>query len=152
MLVMKFDFEKIFSLSYMGKLCNVQNFVLLLWYKDTFIDSYCLLQIDYSNFFFELIMGWQCTLYKLSIYMLCGDTPHFVISIWMQTWIWIMDLHGMLRHFIFHNIHMGTDMAPCLHIITVTYFRYQNRPIQNRYHIIYHNSRILNIKSLNFEI
>ena len=30
---------------------------------------------------------------------------------------------------------MNTDMAPCLHIITVTYLRYQNRPIQNRYHI-----------------
>ena len=42
-------------------------------------------------------------------------------------------------------------MAPNLHIITVTYFRYQNRPIQNGYHIIYHNSRILNIKSLNFD-
>ena len=58
-----------------------------------------------------------------------------------------MDLHGVWRHFTFHNIHMDTDMAPCLHIITVTYFRYENRPIQNRYNIIYHNSRILNIKS-----
>ena len=81
---------------------------------------------------------------------------------WIQAWIWIwcMDLHG---HSTLHNIHMDTDMdmdygstwsvetlyipnihmymdiAPCLHIITVTYFRYQNRPIQNRYHIIYHN-------------
>ena len=60
----------------------------------------------------------------------CGDTPHFVISIWIQTWIgkWSMDLHGVWRHFTFHNIHM--DMAPCLHIITVTYFRYQNRSIK----------------------
>ena len=63
-----------------------------------------------------------------------------------------MDLHGVWRHFTFHNIHMDMDMAPCLHIITITYFRYQNRPIQNRYYIIYHNSRILNIKSLNFEM
>ena len=56
-----------------------------------------------------------------------------------------MDPHGVWRHFTFHNIHMDMDMAPCLHIITVTYFRYQNRPIENRYHIIYHNSRIINI-------
>ena len=34
-------------------------------------------------------------------------------------------LHAVWRHFTFHNIHMDTDMAPCLHIITVTYFRYQ---------------------------
>ena len=46
-----------------------------------------------------------------------------------------MDLHGVWRHFAIHNIHMDMDMAACLHIITVTYFRYQNRPIQNRYHI-----------------
>ena len=112
MLVMKLYFDKIFSLSYMGKLCNVQNFILLLWYKDTFIDSYCLLQIDYSNFFFELIMGWQCTLYKLSIYMLCGETPHFVISIWIQIWIWIqsVSLHAVWWHSTLRNIHMDTDM------------------------------------------
>ena len=86
--------------------------------------------------------------------MECIDIPHSVISICIQTWIWIwsMDLHGVWRHFTFHSIHMDTDMAPCLHIINITYFRYQNRPIQNRYHIIYHNSRILNIKSLTFEI
>ena len=83
-----------------------------------------------------------------------GDIPHSIISIWIQTWIWIqsMNLHGVWRHFTFHNIHMDMDMDPCLHVITVTYFRYQNRPIQYRYHIIYHNLRILNIKSLNFEI
>ena len=71
--------------------------------------------------------------YGVCIYMECGDTPHFVISIWIQTWIWIwsMDLHGVWRHFTFHNNHMDTNMAPCSHIITVTYFRYQNRPIQN---------------------
>ena len=65
MIGMKFDFDKIFSLSYMEKLWCLQNFVLLLWYKDTFIDSYCLLQNNYGSFFFlELIMGWQCTLYN----------------------------------------------------------------------------------------
>ena len=86
--------------------------------------------------------------------MECGDTAHFIISIWIQTWIWIqsMDLHRLWRHYTFHNIHMDMDMVPCSHIITVTYFTNQNRPIQNRYHIIYHNSRILNIKYLNFEI
>ena len=47
---------------------------------------------------------------------------------------------------------MDMDIAAWSHIITITYFRYQNRPIQNRYHIIYHNSRILNMTSLNFEI
>ena len=63
-------------------------------------------------FSFELIMGWQCTVYKLSIYMECGDTPHFVISIWMQLWIWIQSvgLHGVWRHSTLHNIHMDTDM------------------------------------------
>ena len=50
-----------------------------------------------------------------------------------------------VEHFTFHHIHMDMDMVPCTHIITVTYFRYQNIPIQNSYHIIYHNSRILNI-------
>ena len=86
--------------------------------------------------------------------MECGDAPHSIISIWIQTWIWIwsMDLHGVWRHFTFHNIYMDMDMASCLHIITVTYSRYKNRPIHNRYHIIYHNSRIPNIKSLNFEM
>ena len=64
--------------------------------------------------------------------MECDDTPHSVISILIQIWIWIqsMDLHAVWRHFTFHNIHMDTNMAPCLHIITVTYLRYQNRPIQ----------------------
>ena len=55
MIHMKFDFDKIFSLSYMGKLCHLQNFILLLLYKDTFIDSYCLLQIDYVSFHFSLL-------------------------------------------------------------------------------------------------
>ena len=86
--------------------------------------------------------------------MECGDTPHSEMSIWIQIWIriWSMDLHGVWRHFTFHNIHMDMDMGPCSHIITVTYFRYQNRPIQNRYHIIYHNSRIANIDTLNIEM
>ena len=41
--------------------------------------------------------------------MECGDTPHFVISILIQVWIWIpsMDLHG---HCTLHNIHMDTNM------------------------------------------
>ena len=55
MIVMKFDFDKIFSLSYMGKLCCLQNFILLLSYKDTLIDSYCLLQIDYASLDLSLL-------------------------------------------------------------------------------------------------
>ena len=55
MIVMKFDFDKIFSLSYIGKLSHLQNFILLLCYEDTFIDSYCLLQIDYASFHFCLL-------------------------------------------------------------------------------------------------
>ena len=41
--------------------------------------------------------------------MECGDTPHFVIFIWIQAWIWIqsMDLHG---HCTLHNIHVDTNM------------------------------------------
>ena len=41
--------------------------------------------------------------------MECGDTPHFVISIWIQAWIWIwsMDLHGQST---LHNINMDTNM------------------------------------------
>ena len=52
----------------------------------------------------------------------CGKAPHSIISIWIQTWIciWSMDLHEVWKHFTFHNIHMDMDMAPCLHIITVT--------------------------------
>ena len=55
MIVMKFYFDKIFSLSYVGNLCHLQNFVLLLQYKDTFIDNYCLLQIDYASFHLSLL-------------------------------------------------------------------------------------------------
>ena len=38
-----------------------------------------------------------------------GDTPHFVISIWIQIgiWIWSIDLHG---HSTLHNINMDTGM------------------------------------------
>ena len=77
---------------------------------------------------------------ECGVYMGCGKAPHSIISIWIQTWIWIwnIEIHGVRRHFTFHNIHMDMDMAPCLHIITVTYLRYQNRPIQNGYRIIYH--------------
>ena len=63
-----------------------------------------------------------------------------------------MDLHGVWRHFTFHSIHMYTYMAPYLHSVTITYFRYQNIPIPNGWHIIYHNSMILNMKSFTFEI
>ena len=101
----------------MGTFCHLQNVVLLLWYKDTFIDSYCLLQNDYT--YFHLCLLWvesvlyiNCqstwsvlilhTLqypygyrqgygYGVWIYM---DTPHSIISIWIQTRIRIMDLHG----------------------------------------------------------
>ena len=55
MIVMKFGCDKIFSLSYMGKFCHLQNFILLLSYKDTFVDSFCLLQIDYASFHLSLL-------------------------------------------------------------------------------------------------
>ena len=34
---------------------------------------------------------------ECGVYMECGDTLHSVISIWIQTWVWIwsMDLHGV---------------------------------------------------------
>ena len=55
---------------------------------------------------------WSDHPYRLSIYMECGDTPHFVISIWIQIWIWIwsVGLHGVWQHSTLHNIHMDTDM------------------------------------------
>ena len=113
MIVMKFDFDKIFSLSYMRKLCHLQNFILLLWYKDTFIDSYCLLQIDYASFHLRLLwvdsvfyincqstwsVGTLHTLYypygykyrygcTVLVYMACGDTLHSIMSIWTQIWL-----------------------------------------------------------------
>ena len=37
----------------------------------------------------------------------CVHTPHFVISICIQAWIWSMDLHGNST---LHNIHMDTNM------------------------------------------
>ena len=111
----------------MGKLCHLQNFILLLSYNDTFIDSYCLLQCDYTYFHLNLL--------------------------WVDSVVYIKcECKWSVGHLTFHNIHMDMDMALCLHIITVTYFRYQNRGIQNKYHNIYHNLRILNLKSLNFEI
>ena len=108
MIVMKSDFDKIFSLSYMAKLCHLQNFVLLLSYKDTFKDNYCLLQIDYASFHLSLLwvdsvlyincqstwsVGTLHTLqypngcnygygYTVLLYMECGDTLHSIISIW----------------------------------------------------------------------
>ena len=60
--------------------------------------------------------------------MECGDTLHSIISIWTQKWLLVCILS-------------------LLHTLDI-----KNRPIQNWYYIIYHNSRILNIKSLNFEM
>ena len=57
MIIMKFEFDKSFSLSDMGKLCHVQNFILFLSYNDTFIDSYCLLQCDYTYFNLNLLQA-----------------------------------------------------------------------------------------------
>ena len=44
--------------------------------------------------------------------MECWDTPHLVISIWIQIWIWIWSacLHGVWQHSTLRNIHMDTDM------------------------------------------
>ena len=39
--------------------------------------------------------------------MECVDTPHFIISIWIQAWIWSMDLHA---HSTLHNIHIDPNM------------------------------------------
>ena len=86
MIVMKFHFGKIFSFSYMGKLCHLQNFVLLLWYKDTFIDSYCLLQIDYASFHLSLL--WVDSVLNIKC---------------QSTWS-VGTLHTSC------NIHMDTDM------------------------------------------
>ena len=66
MILMKFDFDKIFSLSYMGKLCHLQNTILLLWYKDTITDSYCLLQIDYLSFCSSLL--WVDSILNITTY------------------------------------------------------------------------------------
>ena len=43
--------------------------------------------------------------------MECGDTPHSIISIWIQIWICIRsaDIHEMWRHSTHHNIYMDTD-------------------------------------------
>ena len=147
---MKFYFDKIFSLSYMGKICHLLYFLLLLWYKDSFIDSYCLLQIDYASFplslsWVESVLYINCqstwsvgTLYSLQypygyrhgygvwICMVCEDTPHSVISIWKQIW-----LHVHLLSLL-HSLDIKIDLF--------------------KIHIIYHNSKILNIKSFNFEI
>ena len=44
--------------------------------------------------------------------MECGNTPHFVISMWIQSWIWIhnVGLHGVWQCSTLCNIHMDTDM------------------------------------------
>ena len=73
MILMKCDFDKIFSLSHVGKLCHLQNFVLLLRYKDTFIDSYCLLQIDYVSFCLSLL--WVDSVLYITTY----ETMHNIL-------------------------------------------------------------------------
>ena len=42
----------------------------------------------------------------------CGDTPHFLISIWIQIWIWIQSvgLHGVCQHSTLRNMHMDMYM------------------------------------------
>ena len=44
--------------------------------------------------------------------MECGDTPHFIISIWIQIWIQIQSvgLHGIWQHSTLCNIHMDRDI------------------------------------------
>ena len=42
--------------------------------------------------------------------MECGDTPNFIISIWIQIWILSVGLHGVWQHSTLCNIHMDTDM------------------------------------------
>ena len=42
--------------------------------------------------------------------MECGDTSHFIISIWIQIWIWSVGLHGVWQHSTLHNINMDKDM------------------------------------------
>ena len=73
--------------------------------KNTFIDNYCLFQIDYASFCLSLIwvdsvlyincqstwsVGTLCTLYYtyrygVLVYMECGDALPSIIPIW--TWI-----------------------------------------------------------------
>ena len=44
--------------------------------------------------------------------MECGDTPHFIISIWIQIWIWVQSvgLNGVWQDSTLCNIHMDTEM------------------------------------------
>ena len=55
---------------------------------------------------------WNIHWYGMSIYMECENTPHFIISIWIQIWIWkcSVDLHGVRRHSTLCDIHMDTNM------------------------------------------
>ena len=106
MIVMKFDFDKIFSLSYMGKLCCLQNFMLLLWYRDTFIDSYCLLQIDYASFGLSLL--WVDSV----LYINCQYTwsVETLCNIHLDTNM-DMDMECIISHMkTLCNIHMDTNM------------------------------------------
>ena len=48
----------------------------------------------------------------MKVYMECSCTPHSIISIWIQTWIWIwsMSLHEVWRHSTLNNTHIDTDI------------------------------------------
>ena len=151
MLVIKFVFDKIFSLSYMGKLgcCKILYYLYDIRILSQIVIVYCTLIMSlfiyayygltvYSIKTVNLHEVWGhstlCNIhidkygygYEVLGYMDCGNTPYSIISIQIQTWIWIWskDLHQVWRHFTFHNVHIKMDMAPCSHIITVSYFRY----------------------------
>ena len=48
--------------------------------------------------------------YGLWIYMECGNTPHSIISIWIQTWIMDMEYGSTWSVETLRNIHMDTNM------------------------------------------
>ena len=91
MIVMKFDFDNIFSLSYMQKLCHLQNCVLLLWYKDTFIDTYCLLQTHYASFHLSLL--WVDSVLNITTY----ETMHNILFLWKFSQLKVIDSRKVLN-------------------------------------------------------
>ena len=97
---MKFDFDKIFSFSYMGKLCCLQNSILLLWYKDTFIDIYCLLQIDYASFCLSLL-GVDSVLY-ITTY----ETMHNILFLLKFSWLKVIDSQKLLNQLLSNLQHL----------------------------------------------
>ena len=135
MIVMKFDFKKIFSLSYMGKLCCLQNVLLLLWYKYTFIDSYCLLQYDYI--YFHLCLLWVDSVIYINCQSTCGYRHRVYLVPWRSPCGYkhgvYYESHGDLHvtkytpcpyphgdlHVIIH-IHMETSMWLIIHSISVS--------------------------------